>query len=239
MVSFIEIWIVVAFLGFSLAVPLGPVNAEMIKQVLSKSSGEKIAWLAAILTGIGAMTGDFLVAFTFLSIGGEILIDFFANPFIRFSLFSINILILGFLGVSALFSKPSSMENIEIETNPDKDYSQNKYRKLIRQLITGFSLVITSPWSYAWWVGAGTLILFSDFNTPDLISRLIIVMMFLSGIFVWVILFPTLLSGVGRLPDPRIFQVITKGTAIILFIFAGIMAIEALSALSEMFTGLS
>jgi threonine/homoserine/homoserine lactone efflux protein len=151
LVSFIEIWIVVALLGFSLAVPLGPVNAEMIKQVLSKSSSEKIAWLAAILTGMGAMTGDFLVAFTFLSIGGDILIDFFANPFIRFSLFSINILILGFLGVSALISKPCSMENIEIETNPDKDYSQNKYRKLIRQLITGFLLVITSPWSYAWW----------------------------------------------------------------------------------------
>jgi hypothetical protein len=34
MLEIISIWIIVAILGISLAVPLGPVNVEMIKQGL-------------------------------------------------------------------------------------------------------------------------------------------------------------------------------------------------------------
>ncbi|MFX0173975.1 MAG: hypothetical protein ACFE9L_18980, partial [Candidatus Hodarchaeota archaeon] len=151
MANFIEIWLVVAFLGFSLAVPLGTVNAEIIKQILSKSSSERLAWFAAVLTGLGAMLGDFIVAFTFLSIGGEILIDYLSNPYIKFTLFSFNILILGFLGVSALLSKPQSLEELEIETNSANNAVEKYFRKLIRQLLIGFSLVVTSPWSYGFW----------------------------------------------------------------------------------------
>ncbi|MFX0149591.1 MAG: LysE family transporter [Candidatus Hodarchaeota archaeon] len=239
MANFIEIWLVVAFLGFSLAVPLGPVNAEIIKQILSKSSSERLAWFAAVLTGLGAMVGDFIVAFTFLSIGGEILIDYLSNPYIKFTLFTFNILILGFLGVSALLSKPQSLEELEIETNSANNAFEKYFKKLIRQLLIGFSLVVTSPWSYGFWASAGTILLFSELNTPDLLSRLVIIVMFLSGIFIWVLIFPTILSAVGRIPDPRIFQIITKGTAVILFIFAGMMAVEAWYSLSEILSRLS
>jgi threonine/homoserine/homoserine lactone efflux protein len=231
--------LVAAFLGFSLAVPLGPVNAEITKQILSKSLSERLAWFSAVLTGLGAMVGDFIVAFTFLSIGGEILIGYLSNPYIKLTLFSFNILILGFLGVSALLSKPQSLEEFEIEANSATNAVEKYFKKLMRQLLIGFSLVVTSPWSYGFWASAGTILLFSDLNTPDLLSRLIIVIMFLSGIFIWVLIFPTMLSAVGRIPDPRVFQIITKGTAVILFIFAGMMAVEAWNSLSEILSGLS
>ncbi|MFX0212380.1 MAG: hypothetical protein ACFFDT_40780, partial [Candidatus Hodarchaeota archaeon] len=84
MVSVLELWVFVGFLGFTLAAPLGPINAEVIKQALNKSVSEKLAWGSAILTGIGAMTGDFVVAFSALTVGGEILIDIFSNPVIKF-----------------------------------------------------------------------------------------------------------------------------------------------------------
>lgn len=233
MANVIEIWVLVAFLGFTLAAPLGPINAEVIKQALNKTISERLAWGLAVFTGIGAMTGDFIVAFLALTVGGDLLTDILSNPVIKFLLFSVNILILGFLGVSALISKPSLMEDRGSEQNNES--LRSSYSQLARQYITGFSIVITSPWSYLWWVSMGTLILYSDFNVPDPISRLGIIIMFLSGVLIWVVFFTTLLAIIGRLPNPKIFIWVQRGTAIILFGFAALMVNEAIQSFLEIF----
>ncbi|MFX1536751.1 MAG: LysE family transporter [Promethearchaeota archaeon] len=235
MASFIEIWIIVAALAFSLAVPIGPINLEIIKQILNKSVNEKIAWIAAVLTGIGAITGDFIIAFSALTIGGEVFLFFFSNPLILFLLFTINICILSYLGISTLIRAPYDPEKIDLSDESQLNSKISILQRLGKQYATGLSLVVTSPWSYLWWVSAGTLILFSDFNTPDLLSRIVIVLMFISGVFMWIILFCTTLSIVGRLPNPRIFYWITKGTAIILLLLTGLVVIEAWNALLEVF----
>lgn len=226
-----------AALGFTLAVPLGPVNVEMIKTILDRSISENIKWIAAVLTGIGAMTGDFLIAFSALTIGGEILINLFSNPLIRLGLFTLNVLILGYLGFSALVSEPPQLSSYE--EIPDQQGTRPMWkRKFAHQYLTGFSLVVTSPLTYGWWISVGTLILFSDLAmTADLAVRVLVVIMFLSGIMAWVLLFPTLLSIVGRLPNPRLFQWITKGTALILLYFAGLMLVETWNALLEVLAG--
>lgn len=226
----LETWVFVAFLGFTLAAPLGPINAEVIKHALDKSVSEKLAWGSAIFTGIGAMTGDFVVAFSALTVGGEILINVFSNPVIRFLLFSVNIIILGFLGVSALISKPIPLED---HLNPQNESLHPSYFRLAKQYITGFSIVVTSPWSYLWWVSMGTLILFSDFNAPDPLFRLGIVIMFLSGVLLWQLFFTTLLAIIGRLPNPSLFVWVQRGTAIILFGFAALMVNEAIQSLLD------
>ena len=143
MANILEVWAFVGFLGFTLAVPLGPVNAEVIKQALDKAISEKLAWGSAMFVGIGAMTGDFIIATSALTIGGEVLADIFSNPVIKFPLFLVNILILGFLGVSALSSKPIPMEDPQDEQNNEP--SRSSYFQLSRQYVTGFSLVVTSP----------------------------------------------------------------------------------------------
>ncbi|MFW9778468.1 MAG: LysE family translocator [Candidatus Heimdallarchaeota archaeon] len=233
MVSIFETWVIVAALGFTLAVPLGPINVEIIKTILDGSISENTKWIAAVLTGIGAMTGDFLIAFSALTIGGEILINLFSNPLIRLGLFTLNVLILGYLGISALISHPPQLSSDEESPN-QQTTSLVRKRRFAQQYVTGFSLVVTSPLTYGWWISVGTLILFSDLAmTPDLAVRLLVVIMFLSGILAWVLLFPTLLSIVGRLPNPSLFQWITKGTALILLYFAGIMLTEAWKALLE------
>ncbi|MHA2203365.1 MAG: LysE family translocator [Candidatus Hodarchaeales archaeon] len=223
----LEIWVFVAFLGFTLAAPLGPINAEVIKQALDKTISEKIAWGSAILTGIGAMTGDFVVAFSALTVGGEILTIFFSNPLIKFLLFSVNIIILGFLGVSALVTKPIPLED---HPNTQNESLRLNYLRLARQYITGFSIVVTSPWTYLWWVSVGTLILFSEFNVPDPFFRLGIILMFLTGVLLWQLFFTTLLAIIGRLPNPKLFIWVQRGTAIILFGFAVLMINEAIQS---------
>ncbi|UCG00717.1 MAG: LysE family transporter [Candidatus Heimdallarchaeota archaeon] len=226
----INIWIFVAFLGFTLAAPLGPINAEVIKQALDKAVSEKLAWGSAIITGIGAMTGDFVVAFSALTIGGEILTDVFLNPIIKFLLFTVNIIILGFLGISALIAKQISLED---RLNDQNETLRSDYSRLVKQYITGFSIVVTSPWSYLWWVSMGTLILFSDLNVPNPLFRLGIVMMFLSGVLIWQVFFTTLLAVIGRLPNPKLFVWVQRGTAIILLGFAAVMVNEAILSLLD------
>jgi threonine/homoserine/homoserine lactone efflux protein len=236
MIEIIIVWITVAILGVTLAAPLGPVNAEMIKQGLNKSISHKSAWIAAILTGVGAMNGDFIVATTALMVGGEILIDVFSSPFIKLCLFSINIIILGYLGISTLIQNPEPQINFsdEPETPINKQKIQINQFFFIRRYITGLSLVISSPWSYLWWVSAGTIILFSDFNVPDFFSRMGLVIMFLSGILLWVISFCTLLAIIGKSPNPKYFKWITKGSAFILLLFAGIIVKDAWESLLEL-----
>lgn len=225
-----QVWVFVAFLGFTLAAPLGPINAEVIKQALNKAVSERLAWSLAVLTGIGAMTGDFVVAFSALTLGGQLLTNIFSNPGIKFLLFSINILILGILGVSALASKPILME---AKINSKYESIHSGYLRLARQYIIGFSLVVTSPWSYLWWVSMGTLILFSEFNVPDPLLRLGIIFMFLTGVLIWQLFFTTLLTIIGRIPNPKLFVWVQRGTAIILFGFAALMLNEAIQSLRD------
>jgi len=225
---FIETWLFIAFLGFTLAAPLGPINAEVIKQALDKSISEKLAWGAAISTGIGAMTGDFVVAFSALTVGGTILISVFSNAVIKFVLFSVNIILLGYLGISTLISKSVPLE-YNHNTHDDTIHPRNF--RLIKQYFTGFSLVVTSPWSYFWWASMGTLILFSDFNVPDPLFRLGIIFMFLTGVLVWQLFFTTILAVIGRLPNPKLFLWVQRATAIILFGFAALMVKEAFQSL--------
>lgn len=232
LINFLITWVFVGFLGFTLAAPIGPINAEIIKQVLDKSIAEKLAWGAAVFTGFGAMTGDFIVAFTFLTIGEELMRDVFSDPGVRFVLFSVNILILGFLGISTLLTKAQSFEELDVQTSFKNN--TKKYQRLLKQYIIGLSIVVTSPWSYLWWVSAGTTyIILSDLNNPDLLSRLVLIAMFLSGVFLWMISFSTSLHYVGRFPNPKFLLWITRGTAIILLIFAGFMVMNAFEALIE------
>ncbi len=233
-IEILGIWIVIASLGVTLASPLGPINLELIKNALNTSLTCKAAWLSAFLLGIGAMTGDFIVALSALTIGGEVLKTFFSNLWIKFLLFTLNLIILSYLGLSTLLKAPIEAQNsLTLNLQTEMTLRQVKSTTLLKKYITGLSIVVTSPWSYLWWTSAGTIILFSDFSLPDLFSRLIIVLMFLSGIFLWMLAFSTTLVVIGKSPNLKYFSKITKGRAIILLVFALIIFRDLLITLEE------
>ncbi|PWI47338.1 hypothetical protein CEE45_12140 [Candidatus Heimdallarchaeota archaeon B3_Heim] len=228
------IWIITAFLGVTLAAPLGPINLELIKNGLNTSITRKAAWFSTIILGVGAMTGDFIIALSALSIGGEVLETFFSNQWIKLLLFAINLIILSYLGVSTLFKAPIDYSNsFNSNFQSEETLKQVKSTQLLKKYFTGLSIVVTSPWSYLWWTSAGTIILFSDFSLPDLFSRLIVVAMFISGVFLWVLSFSTTLTVIGKFPHPKFFSIITKGTTLILLLFALIIFREILITLGE------
>lgn len=200
--------VLIMFMGFTLAAPMGPVNAEMIKRALSSTSG----WKLGAITGIGAMSGDFIIAMSVLFVGGVLLSTLLEITIIKLILFLANAFILGFIGVSALRSKVEE-DNLELGD------SKNNHG-LVKQFMYGLLIVMTSPWSYLWWVSFGPVILESGIPLLTTIDRLQVTIIFLAGIFAWVVLFNLALKVSHSFASPRVLNWITKGSAILILIFA-------------------
>lgn len=195
-------------LGFSLAAPLGPVNVEMIRQSLTKSHGT----LRGVLIGLGATSADLLIAMSVLSIGAKKVGDVLSHTLITASLFALNVLILGYIGIKAY--------NSPITTNISVDNTEPP-RALYQQGGVGFVIVLTSPWSYLWWASFGFYILqLDDVSFATFFSRLLVVLMFLAGILAWVVLFNVALAVSKKTASPKIQYYITKLSAVLILLFA-------------------
>lgn len=172
------------------------------------------------MTGIGAMSADFVIAMTVLFIGSEVLASLIANDWIRFSLFLLNAGILSFIGISAFRSSPTALEGME--------GTLEKGSSVVRQYALGFFLVSTSPWSYLWWMSFGPVVLSLDIPLATFGDRAIAALLFLSGIFAWVFLFSLLLATSNRFASERFIRLVTKGSALLILLFAIRVLIDAI-----------
>jgi threonine/homoserine/homoserine lactone efflux protein len=131
-----EFWVLsihFMMLGISLAVPVGPINLEMIKRGLL--GGFWPSWFV----GLGAVNIDFLYMFTiFLGLS-----PFLQNSLVQTGMLSAGILMLSYLGVTsikeALFSK--------------KLYQTNNSEPTIQPYWTGFLLALMNPFNFVFWFG--------------------------------------------------------------------------------------
>ncbi|MHA2366049.1 MAG: LysE family transporter [Candidatus Hodarchaeales archaeon] len=212
-------------LGLSLAIPLGPINIEIIKQALGIND-QKLGFFFAVLIGLGAMTGDFIVAFSVLTIGSQLFSDFISNNAIRTILLSFNALLLGYLSFSTL-NKSYHRDSLDLDFEKKDQLNTLSIKRSMNRYFTGLILVITSPWSYLWWSSFGTLIIFGDFDSFNIISRLIIILMFLTGVFIWMLFFPGGLTISKKFASPIILQWITRSSAIIMIFYAVIFVFDA------------
>ena len=208
-------------LGFSLAAPLGPVNMEMIKQVLRS----KFGYILGIFTGFGALTGDFLVASFVLFLSIEFLKDFVENFYVFIILSCINIGILLFIGINAI--KNNEIENLDsTENNLELD---NRLFGILKQYIIGLIIVITSPWSYFWWASFGGILINSGLPLFDIGDRLIAIFFFLTGILVWILLLTYSLRLSRKFASDKILKFIIKGSAYLIIAFAILITYETIA----------
>lgn len=201
-----------ASLGFSLALPLGPVNMKMIKQGIAKRKG----WIFGMITGIGAMTGDFIVSMSVLFVGSEVLSSVLEDKIIASGLFFGNAALLGYIGLSALKTKTDSNQFLD----EDIDKGQITFKQIGKQYGLGFVIVVTSPWSYLWWASFGPVILGSDIPIETFSDRFFVTLMFLLGIFVWVLLINISLLISQEVASDRMLNNITKVSAGVILLFA-------------------
>ena len=234
-------WLFLFLLGLSLAVPLGPVNIEIIKQAVFERD-HRLGFFLAFFTGLGAMSGDFTIAFSVLTLGSAILTGIINNYAVRTLLFGFNVLLLGYLGIST-FRKSFDTTDSLVEIDPVLEQEtvqniiqstvpkKNLFSRVRTRIITGFAIVVSSPWSYLWWASFGSYIIFGDFNSFNLFFRLVIILCFLSGVFTWIISFSSLLTLSKRFANDKFLNIITKISSVILLIYAGYFLLDTLTYL--------
>ncbi len=130
-------------LGWSVAWPPGPVNAEMIRRGLLPRSAHGGFW-AAWLVGLGACTGDFFWALG-VSAGAGALIN---TPTVRMILGVISLALLLFLaGVFFLGAWRAARNHGATSETIDL-----KRRRQMPGYLLGLTLALTSPWNIGFWL---------------------------------------------------------------------------------------
>ena len=189
------------------------------------------------------MSGDFTIAFSVLTLGSALLTSIINDYAIKTLLFGFNVGLLGYLGISTFRRKFSTSETIDdsfkkIDENSESIEQENPIPNnssimgsIRRRIITGYAIVISSPWSYLWWASFGSYIIFGNFNSLELSSRLLIILCFLSGIFTWVVGFSSLLTLSKKFANDTFLNIITKLSSIVLLLYAGNFLLETLTYL--------
>jgi threonine/homoserine/homoserine lactone efflux protein len=133
-------------LGWSVAWPPGPINAEMLRRTLLPRSSGGGFWGAWQL-GPGACTGDFLWALAVMAGAGALL----NTPRVRLVLGVISFVLL--LLLAAMFAR-NAWRSAHASMPPDtvsedqNASSRNKYGGYF----LGLTIALTSPWNLGFWL---------------------------------------------------------------------------------------
>lgn len=120
-------------LGISLAVPVGPIKLEMIRRGFS--DGFWPSWLV----GLGAVSADFIFML-FVLLG---LSPFLQYTAVQIAMLSIGIVLISYLGITAIKSAFSSKALLLIQ---HKTSNNNPFW-------TGFIVALMNPYNFMFWFG--------------------------------------------------------------------------------------
>lgn len=129
-------------LGWSVAWPPGPVNAEMIRRGVQPRSAGGGFW-ASWRVGLGACTGDFIWALAVSAGAGAIM----NTPRVRMILGVISLALLLFLAVTFSIGAWRAAK----KQNNHDEMEMNQRRRLPGYVL-GFTFALTSPWNIGFWL---------------------------------------------------------------------------------------
>lgn len=204
-------------LGWSVAWPPGPVNAEMLRRsVMPRAQGG--GFWAAWKLGLGACTGDFIWALAVMTGAGALL----NTPRVRQVLAVVSFLLLLFLaGMFALgaWRAAHSMGN---ETPADGHLSNNGNRVTGRRgYLLGLTLALTSPWNLGFWLAVigGQQSVTRD---PSFGNSLAFALAVVLGAVAWTLVFSVALKHGGKIFARPAWQAATQAiTSLLMLFFAG------------------
>jgi threonine/homoserine/homoserine lactone efflux protein len=200
-------------LGWSVAWPPGPINAEMIRRTLLPRAQGGGFW-AAWQLGLGACTGDFVWALG-VAVGAGALL---ASPRLHFALGVLSFLLLLFLAFHfARGAWRAAHTNVGAASAP-RSTSQNSRS---RGYLLGLILALTSPWNMGFWFavvgGQG-----AAQKQTTFLNSLILAAAVVSGAIVWTIVLCTGVKLGARIFAKPAWQVGTQAvSALVMLFFAG------------------
>lgn len=217
-------------LGWSVAWPPGPVNAEMLRRGLLSHDRGGGFW-AAWRIGLGACTGDFIWALAVTAGAGALL----NKPGVRLTLGLISFALLLFLAFtfSRAAWKTARLQSVGRDStvypprrepsNEDPGRRQSGSR---RTYLLGLAFVLSSPWNIGFWLA----VLGSQQSMAtdhSLLHSLMLAGAIVLGAFAWTIVLSTaVLCGAHIFARPS-WQIWTQAlTAAVMLYFAAKLALQ-------------
>ena len=201
-------------LGWSVAWPPGPINAEMIRRALLPRARGGGFW-AAWQLGLGACTGDFIWALGVAAGAGALL----ASPRLHTALGIISFALLLFLA----FTFARGAWRTARDARREKSSSPAE-RSSSRGYLLGLILALTSPWNIGFWFavvgGQG-----STQRQMSFIHSLLLAAAVVSGAIAWTIVLCTGLKFGARIFARPVWQIGTQAvSAVVMLLFAARLA---------------
>jgi threonine/homoserine/homoserine lactone efflux protein len=201
-------------LGWSVAWPPGPVNAEMLRRsVIPRTQGG--GFWAAWQLGLGACTGDFLWALAVMTGAGALL----NTPRVRQVLAIVSFALLLFLaGMFALGAWRAARSG---EQPLDGNDAKRKRTMGRRGYLLGLTLALTSPWNLGFWLAVigGQQ---SVTRNPSLGNSLAFAACVVLGAVAWTLVFSVAVKQGGRIFARPAWQAATQAiTSLLMLFFAG------------------
>lgn len=199
-------------LGWSVAWPPGPVNAEMLRRsVIPRAQGG--GFWAAWQLGLGACTGDFLWALAVMTGAGALL----NTPRVRHVLAIISFLLLLFLaGMFALGAWRAARS--QKKSFDDRDSRKGSRLTGRRGYLLGLTLALTSPWNLGFWLAVvgGQQSVTSNSSLGNSLAFALSVVL---GAVVWTLVFSVVVKQGERIFARPSWQAATQAITSLLMLF--------------------
>jgi threonine/homoserine/homoserine lactone efflux protein len=208
-------------LGWSVAWPPGPVNAEMIRRGLlprDQAGGFWQTWSV----GLGACTGDFIWAFAVAGGAGALL----NKPGVRITLGIVSLALL--LVLTVIFAR-AAWQTARHARNPDLAGLASQARTRGGFLL-GLIVVLSGPWNIGFWlavVGSQQSLVASS----SLLSSLLLALAVVLGALAWTIVLCVAVRFGARIFAHPAWQIWTQAlTAAVMLYFAANLALRLIGA---------
>jgi L-lysine exporter family protein LysE/ArgO len=205
-------------LGWSVAWPPGPINAEMIRRALLPRGRGGGFW-AAWQLGLGACTGDFIWALGVAAGAGALL----ASPRLHLALGVISFLLLLFLAFT--FARGAWRAALDAREERTGDGRGSRVaRSNSRGYLLGLVLALTSPWNIGFWFavvgGQGSIQ-----GQTSFLHSLTLAAAVVSGAIAWTIVLCVALKLGARIFARPAWQIATQAlSALVMLFFAARLA---------------
>jgi L-lysine exporter family protein LysE/ArgO len=197
-------------LGFSLAAPIGPVNAAQMDK------GIKSGFFHSWLLGLGALSAD-IVYMLAVYMG---VVSFLETPFMQTFLWLFGFFVLTYTGIETIIGAGK----IVIRTGKQSESG-------LKSFLSGFFMSISNPLTILFWLGIYGSVLAKTATTYETSELVLYSLAIILGLVIWDITMAFISSSFKKLLTNRLLTVISylSGLSLVGFaIYFGIQAVRVL-----------
>lgn len=208
--------------GLAAAVPIGPVNIELVRRSLTRG------WADAVALGFGAVSVDVVyacLAVTLTGVGGKGGVA--ESPWVFWTLAPASVLLLGYLGSLSLQGAWRALHGQGLLARAASSNPRNPASTLARTYLTGLAMTAVNPMTLVFWfvtLPAQALTRGVEGGQLGFLAAGVFL-----GTAAWVLGFTTLLSALGRWRRPW-WEVAAEATGGLLLLGFAALGLAAMAA---------